>query len=55
MIPTGESVAAHVGRTNNTIVKQKKRAKGQTIQMSNKIKSKRTNNHLQHITPKTKE
>ena len=27
MIPTGESVAAHVGRTNNTIVKQNKEQK----------------------------
>jgi hypothetical protein len=41
-IPTGESEAARVGRTNNTIAKQTK-------------KGERKNNHLQQITPKTKE
>jgi hypothetical protein len=40
-IPTGESVAAHVGRTNYTIVKQKKGRKDKQSSTKNYTKNQR--------------
>jgi len=53
-IPTGESDAAHVGRTNNIIAKQK-RAKGQTIiykKLHQKPKNERTKRNVNIVQTK---